>query len=126
MTKGCIFCTLRLMRARKKGIGIDIIEIRRFRALRGKAKERFLARAFAKPERDFCENHTDPAVHFAGTFAAKEAVCKALGGAEFLSIEIRRSARGTPEVWHRGKRMHSISLSISHTGDYAVAIAAVL
>ena len=60
------------------GIGIDIIEISRFRLVVRKGKNRFLENTFSEAERTYCFSYRDPAPHFAGTFAAKEAVEKAL------------------------------------------------
>lgn len=106
-----------------RGIGVDIVEARRFSVMRGKSRERFLSRAFTKHERAYCEKRTNPALYFAGTFAAKEAVFKALGIASIIEFEIRHCTDGTPEVWRKGRRIRSVLLSISHAGAYAVAVA---
>jgi holo-[acyl-carrier protein] synthase len=69
----------------------------------------------------------------AGRFAAKEAVMKALGvgGFRFRDVEIRRSPSGKPEVSLSGRMqaraerlgVRRIAVSISHSRDYAVAVA---
>jgi phosphopantetheinyl transferase (holo-ACP synthase) len=61
----------------------------------------------------------------AGTFAAKEAVYKALKNfsGSFSAIEIRRDKNGRPTVWIGGKEEKSFFVSISHTDKIAMAIA---
>ena len=101
-------------------IGVDVVEVGRFARLR--AHERFLANVFTKKERSYCQGFRDAAPHFAGTFAAKEAACKALGGRDALtSFEIRRTKKGKPEIWKNRKKL-PLALSISHEGAYAVAV----
>jgi len=118
------------------GIGIDLIEIKRIK----KAKERFgkvfLERIFTDAEIKYCQAHSKlEDQHFAGRFAAKEAVLKALGigwsrGLSLKDIEITRDPIiGIPEVVLYGNileianklKISYISLSISHTKEYAIA-----
>ncbi|MCK4517056.1 MAG: 4'-phosphopantetheinyl transferase superfamily protein, partial [Spirochaetaceae bacterium] len=84
----------------------------------------------------------DPDVHYAGILAAKEAVYKAIGlswtGAfSWRWIEITRGESAAPTVRldSRLQRSHKpptgesppgVTVSISHAGDYAVAVAAIL
>jgi holo-[acyl-carrier protein] synthase len=106
-------------------IGIDVAQVGRLRELldRYPAAE---ARFFTHAERNHCHAHGDPAVHFAGTLAAKEAVVKALGlgpvAAWARRIEITRDRSGAPSVIVGG-HASDIALSISHDGDVAVAVA---
>ena len=74
----------------------------------------------------------DPAVHFAGTFAAKEAVYKAAnhlhrGVVEMTDFQISHDKKGMPTVSYDGANHEveslEIKVSISHTMDYAVAVA---
>ena len=109
-------------------IGIDVANIGRMRALLTRfpnAEQRF----FTRPEIDHCRSHTDPATHFAGTFAAKEAVVKAarLGhiAAWARRIEITRDGMGAPAARIEG-RTTTVALSISHEADTAIAVAVVL
>jgi len=108
------------------GIGIDIIEVERFGKFRSDKDDFFLEKNFTKKEREYCFSFKDASPHLAGTFAAKEAIYKALGGkgVALPLIEIRRHAKnGQPLVWVRGKKDASLLLSISHTKDTAVAVA---
>lgn len=106
-------------------IGIDMVEIARFRHMESPAKEQFLQNTFSSIEREYCLSFADPAPHFAGTFAAKEAIKKAYGDDSVaLSIfEIRREETGKPIVWVRGERSHRIIISITHTAETACAVA---
>src|SRR4051812_48815577 len=107
------------------GIGIDITEISRFRALLRAKKDRFIENTFTAIEQRYCTSYRDSAPHFAGTFAAKEAVRKL--SAKYLlpmkAIEIRRASSGNPEVWLRGRRAKSLYISITHGSHEAVAVA---
>jgi holo-[acyl-carrier protein] synthase len=106
------------------GIGIDAVEIRRFRAILRKKKDRFMQNTFTEIERAYCRSFQDPAPHFAGTFAAKEAVQKVFGGTLFLQkIEVRHKKSGKPEVWLEGKLQKSLLVSITHSESIACAVA---
>ena len=104
--------------------GIDIVEVGRFRTLLRDKKPHALSRIFLTSEIAYCTSHKDPAPHFAGMFAAKEAVSKALGVTKypFSEIEIRHTEEGAPSAYHKGRRLR-VSISISHTASIATAIA---
>ena len=108
-----------------KGVGVDIVEVRRFRAILRAKNKRFLANNFSPLERAYCMSFRDAAPHFAGTFAAKEAVQKAMAKEvpSMAAIEIRRDKHGTPNVWTRGKRSARFLVSISHERSVACAVA---
>ena|SRR3989344_7377881 len=107
------------------GLGIDILETKRFDSFGKSRNSRFLLNNYSKKEIDYCFSFKNPALHLAGTFAAKEAVFKVLGQNDILLslIEIRRNKSGKPEVWIKGHRQKSMSVSISHTAKIAAAIA---
>lgn len=112
----------------RKGLGIDIIEIRRFVPFTKNRTHRFLRDTFTDRELTHCFAFKDPAPHLAGTFAAKEAVFKVLSRGDILlsSIEIRREKGGTPAVFIGNRRRKSILVSISHTAQDAVAAAIII
>ncbi len=64
----------------------------------------------------------------AGIFAAKEAVIKALGGkaGDWHKIEIIKNKNGRPEIklleLNVNDKIISQDISISHDGDYAIAV----
>lgn len=70
--------------------------------------------------------YSDPYPHFAGLFAAKEAIIKSLPAQADLfpnKIEIYHDASGSPHVRIDADIEQSIILSISHSRHNAVAIA---
>jgi holo-[acyl-carrier protein] synthase len=118
------------------GTGIDIIEVARIRASIEKFGDRFLKRILRPDELAYCFKYRHPAPHVAARFAAKEAISKAFGtgiGRElgWHDMEIGRKESSEPFViLHdagqkllaaRGARL--VHLSLSHTENYAVALA---
>jgi holo-[acyl-carrier-protein] synthase len=114
------------------GIGIDIAEIARIKRLLG--REGFAEKIFTPSEIAFSEKHSAPEISLAGRFAAKEAIMKALGtgwakGVSWRDITITHDEAGKPSVELTGEAGRiadrlgaaAIFVSISHTGDYAVA-----
>jgi len=113
-------------------LGIDIIKVDRIRAAIERFGERFPRRVLTDAEHRYVRNRPE---NFAGRWAAKEAVSKVLGlgvrGVGWRDIEIVRLPTGAPSVRLGGRAaaraeqlgMGRIAVSISHEGDYAVAIA---
>jgi len=117
-----------------RGIGVDIVEIDRFRKALDRWKGRLLDRVFSEKEREECFKERDPALHLAVRFAAKEAFSKALGtGFGSLvspgEIEILRNIRGVPRFSISGGaklqmeavRVEKTFLSLSHDGGMGIA-----
>jgi holo-[acyl-carrier protein] synthase len=116
--------------------GIDVASRERVGELR-RRHEAFLAEVFTAGERGYCLAQADPDAHLAGRFAAKEACLKALGlglagpggQAALGSVELVRRPSGRPELvlsgWVRAqarrRRVSQSVVSLSHTGDVAVA-----
>jgi holo-[acyl-carrier protein] synthase len=104
-------------------IGTDIVAIHRIE----KFKQRFL-----NPQEIELVQKT---ASLAGFWAAKEAISKALGcgiGSElsFHDIIITKDSRGAPTftLSHEAQKVHQIkasSLSISHDGGFAIAVAVI-
>lgn len=120
------------------GIGTDLVDLGRFRATLDRTP-RLVERVFTDREREYCLARRDPTERFAGRFAAKEAVLKAMGKGIFSfslrQIEVARDDEtGAPSlVLHEqaGARAGEIGvedwrLTISHTDDVAQAIAVAL
>jgi holo-[acyl-carrier protein] synthase len=116
------------------GLGVDMEEIARL----GEAIKRhgriFLERIFTPAEIAYCERHRGAVERYAARFAAKEATMKALGtgwakGVRWKDIEVGREPGGRPTiVLHGAAREHAermgarhFSLSISHSGNFALA-----
>lgn len=104
-------------------VGIDVVDIERFRQTLNRSPG--LTRRFFTPDEiSYCENNGDRVLHLAATFAAKEAVMKAVSltpaAAMARRIEIVRASTGAPSARVDGR---DVALSISHDGGLAVAIA---
>lgn len=116
-----------------KGLGHDIIEIERIRKSIVAFGHRFMMRLFTQKEQEYCLKNKDPAPSFAGRFAAKEAIAKALGTGfgEHLSwhdIEILPDSFGKPCVTlspsiQQAFNNPQILLTITHNNTLASAVA---
>lgn len=114
------------------GIGTDIVEIDRVaKAIKGEA---FVKRVFTPAEAEYCHSRkAGMAASFAGRFAAKEAIMKALGTGlregSLTELEILNDQLGCPKARLTGrfleiakeKGMTSCHISISHSMAYATA-----
>ena len=112
-----------------QGIGTDIVAVQRIAALIDRYGDRFLKRVFTQSEQDYCAAKSNPAEHFAGRFAAKEAIAKAIYQSGHNSviplheIEVINDPEGRPHV-HLKRFHHLVCLvSISHERDHAIAMA---
>jgi holo-[acyl-carrier protein] synthase len=110
-------------------VGNDIVFLPEFNA---SFTELFQKKVYTEGEVAYCERFDQPMLRYASTWAAKEAVYKAVKQLHqqplaFRNIEITRSKiAGIPGVSLPGKLSSlNISLSITHDGDYACAIAIV-
>jgi holo-[acyl-carrier protein] synthase len=108
------------------GVGIDLIEIERFRRFSKNIQHVFLKKVFSKEELIYFFKYKDPIASLAGIFAAKEASSKALGVTKFPfnTLEIRHHIDGAPQVWRDGKKL-PVKISITHTNTTAAAFAVV-
>ncbi len=111
-------------------IGIDIIKTERMQKMIEKFGNKALEKFLHKEEIELVKRHTTAA----GFWATKEAVSKALGvgiGAEcsFFDIKIYKSEKGAPKLAFSKKlvdkfKIIDASLSITHDGEYAIAVVA--
>lgn len=110
-----------------EGIGIDIVEVERFKGALRRRGERFLERLFTDRELFYSRGKRLPEVHLAARFAAKVSVKKAFGAPlRFREVEILNEASGRPVVEAKalGKGL-KVSVSITHDGGLAVAKAVI-
>jgi len=121
------------------GLGFDATDIPRIAAAIDRYGDRFTKRIFTDGEISYCMRRRDPAIHFAGRFASKEAAMKALGtghsqGVLWRDIEVVRLPGGPPQLQLSGgaaRRFAKIGgrvskLSITHTDTLAFAQAIIL
>lgn len=117
--------------------GVDLAEVGRIRAALEEPRigARFRSRVYTPSEIAYCESKQRGKYEsYAGRFAAKEAVMKALGrgwGARvrWLDIEVARARSGKPEIVLHDKTaklaadigISRWALSITHTKEYGLA-----
>jgi holo-[acyl-carrier protein] synthase len=117
-------------------IGTDIIECVRIAQMIEKHGEVFLQRVFTRKEIEYCSSRKAATQHYAGRWAAKEAVLKVLGtgwakGVQWTDLEITNEVSGAPSVVLTGKAaevakergIREVMISISHCRAYATAFA---
>ena len=118
------------------GIGTDIIECPRIGKMIEQHGELFLRRVYTEREIRYCQSRKHAIEHFAGRWAAKEAILKALGtgwsrGVSWTDMEIRNGITGQPKVLVRGgakeaalqRGVGDLLVTISHCRTYATAYA---
>jgi len=115
-------------------IGTDIIEISRVRTAAARHPS-FYDKILTEREKTCCLGKSDPVPTLAGRFAAKEAVLKCMGlglrGLSWRDLEVIPDGQGAPQVLFsenikkilEDKRIKYIKVSISHSRDYAMAVA---
>lgn len=114
------------------GLGIDSVLIERIRAVSPRLFERICTPA----EQAYCDGFGDQGRYerYAGRFAAKEAISKALGtgisqGVQWTDLEILPSPSGAPvavlhgEALARSQRMGVTTVLVSITHDKSTAAA---
>lgn len=116
-----------------KGLGNDIIEVQRVKGAIERHGTRFVERLFTGAEREYCQQHQDPFLRYAGRYAAKEAIAKALGtgfreGVSWKDMEILNDSYGKPYVVFSHAFIEAfgpctVLISISHCKEYASAVA---
>ena len=116
-----------------KGIGIDVVEIRRMEEVVSTWGSRFLNRVFTDTELEYAHARKNPIYHIAGRFAVKEAVAKALAtgwakGFRWKDVEVNNDPAGKPSVRLRGVvevllAGSRVLVSISHSESVVVATA---
>lgn len=119
------------------GLGIDVVEVDRFRGLLAR-RPGLADRLFTAGEQAYAARQFDPAPSLAARFAAKEAAMKALGvglGAfGFHDVEVVRQESGQPVLAVSGAAARLADeqgvgkwlVSLSHTSSVAEAVVAAL
>lgn len=118
------------------GHGVDIVKIARIEREVNAIAKQWTQFVFTNREREIATGYIDPIRYFAGGFAAKEAVSKALGtgfreSITWQFIEILRMPSGKPTVVLTGdalqlaqsEQITDILISLSYTEELAIASA---
>ena len=106
----------------KFSIGIDIVNVDRFSSKLYSKNKEFYSKIFTNDEISYCIKFKDPYTHFAGKFALKEAVIKAIDKKiDLLDIETFHK-NNIPQVKLKNEIHYSSISSISHENNVAVAV----
>jgi len=107
---------------RISNIGIDMVDIDRFRKKEYGKNKFFYEKIFTKSEIKYCLSFKNKSEHFAGKFAIKEAVKKSIK--EKISfIEIVTSHNNSkPKIILKKKLNYRFLVSISHERNFAIAM----
>jgi len=118
------------------GIGTDIVETLRIAQMIERHGDLFLNRVYTPYEVEYCQARKASTQHYAGRWAAKEAVLKALGtgwsrGIRWRDIEVRNDLAGRPRIVLSGVAaeigqqlgIEHVLISISHCRTHATAYA---
>jgi holo-[acyl-carrier protein] synthase len=118
------------------GIGTDLCDCVRIANMIEKHGEEFVNRVYTPREIEYCGVRKAAVQHYAGRWAAKEAILKALGtgwtqGIKWTDLEVTNQPGGEPIVQlhnialqvMRSKRIERVLISISHTETQAIAFA---
>ena len=119
--------------------GIDLVDCPRIEEMVARHGERFVQRIFTAAEQAYAESNKNKIEKLAGRFAAKEAILKLMGTGwrgkiAWTDIEIINNSSGQPEVTLDGEvekianklGISHISISITHTANFAIASAVAL
>ena len=115
-------------------VGCDIVDLRIFSE--SVQKQEFCERVFSVAERAYCDNTMNRVGAYAARFAAKEAFLKALGTGFFSKgmtpaevwVEKEDSKRPVLGMTEKVRVLllemscESVEVSLSHHGDYAMAV----
>lgn len=118
------------------GLGTDIVEIARIGQMIERHGELFLQRVYTEEEIRYCQKRKEAMQHYAGRWAAKEAVMKTLGtgftrGVGWQDIEVVNQKSGQPVIRLTGgarefatqRGIDDVLITISHCRAYATATA---
>jgi len=119
--------------------GIDLVDCPRIEKMVKDHGERFINRVFTVAEQAYAEANKNRIEKLAGRFAAKEAILKLMGTGwkgkiAWTDIEVVNNETGRPVVNLRGEvkkiaerlGVRNISVSITHTANFAIASAVAL
>ena len=110
-------------------IGTDLVEVSRIRSIIDKVGERFKDRIYTKSEQLYCNKKAKPEIHYAGRFAAKEAIIKAIKSSgyskpiAFNLINIESNDSTGPAVTLKFECSGCCKVTIAHTDTHASASA---
>ena len=106
------------------GIGIDIIEVSRFRRKKYEENRNFYKKIFVKSEINYCLKFKNSAERFAGKFAIKEAAIKSIpekiGLHDIEIVYVNRKPR--IRLKNSLRKKYDFIVSVSHEKEFAIGI----
>ena len=117
--------------------GTDIIEIERIRKSIERSGDNFLNLIYTPAEIKYCEDKKNAKYyHYAGRFAAKEAIFKAIStllpdkfAITWKDVQVINDENGNPKIEFlkvQFQQIKNIDISISHCREYATAVVTVI
>jgi len=106
------------------GIGIDIVEINRFKQRPYSTNQSFYTKIFSEDEINYCLKFSNPYPHFAGKFAIKESLIKSIP----IKIQphdiVTSHENSKPIVKLKSSKLkdYNFLVSVSHENEFAIAI----
>jgi holo-[acyl-carrier protein] synthase len=105
-------------------IGVDIVNVTRFRKKPLRNNLNFYKKIFSESEINYCKKFSSPYEHFAGKFAIKESVIKAIPDKISLKNICILNSKHKPEIKINGKlnKKYNFIVSVSHEKEFAIAV----
>ena len=105
-------------------MGIDIVNVSRFKKKPLNNDLDFYKKIFSDSEINYCKKFSSPYEHFAGKFAIKESVVKAIPDKILLKDICISNSKNKPGIKINGKmnKKYDFIVSVSHEKEFAIAI----
>ena len=103
-------------------IGIDVINIERFKEKEYTKNKKFYQKIFTNSEIKYCLKFKNSSEHFAGKFAIKEAVRKSVKEKVPFNKILTTHKDSKPKIVLKMKLNYEFLVSVSHEANIALAI----
>ena len=103
-------------------IGIDVINIERFKKKEYTKNKKFYQKIFTNSEIKYCLRFKNSSEHFAGKFAIKEAVRKSIKEKIPFNKILTMHKNSKPRIVLKMKLNYEFLVSVSHEAGMAIAI----
>ena len=104
-------------------VGVDIVNVTRFKKKPLRNNLDFYKKIFSESEINYCKKFSSPYEHFAGKFAIKESVVKAIPDKILLKDICISNSKNKPGIKINGKmnKKYDFIVSVSHEKEFAIA-----
>jgi len=104
------------------GMGIDIVNIERFKKLPFSKNKDFYKKIFSDSEIKYCLKFKHPSSHFAGKFALKEATKKSINISLSMKNIKTSHSNSKPKISITNYYNYNFLASLSHESNLAIAV----